>query len=353
MDFSSLLGKLSDDEKDYFRILHSEYKVFINPLEYKTKTKCMSERANITLKLFGTHILLVPFLIVLSLVMSTQSLLLLSVSVTVLIITFFTGYWEFFNVKFKWTYTISLTAVIILMFIWQIESHQQNLNGIVFILLSLLQLYLIFHLVKIWFTIFEKGQNPFEIEFPLNNGKYLITDGGNSKVSRLMNYHYYSPIHKKNKTNRSMLYATDLVKITESREKLLPENNEDYPIFSENVYSPMEGTVFKIVNGISDNKPFSGNYPYNTGNTIVIKNNDYYFLLGHLKFDSIQVNEGDRVSKGHCIAKIGNSGWTERPHLHMQLIKSENENYWNGVGVCIKYKNKNLYKNRIIDMPVV
>jgi len=40
------------------------------------------------------------------------------------------------------------------------------------------------------------------------------------------------------------------------------------------------------------------------------------------------------------------------PHLYMQLIKSDSENYWHGTGVPIKYKNKNLYKNRIINMLV-
>lgn len=60
----------------------------------------------------------------------------------------------------------------------------------------------------------------------------------------------------------------------------------------------MEGTVFKIVSGIHDNTPFSGNYPYNTGNTVVIRNKDYYFLLGHLKFESFQVQEGERIERG-------------------------------------------------------
>ena len=43
----------------------------------------------------------------------------------------------------------------------------------------------------------------------------------------------------------------------------------------------------KVVDGIPDNEPWSGNYPYNTGNTVVIQKDDYYLLLGHLKKDSI------------------------------------------------------------------
>ncbi|MBO9699952.1 MAG: M23 family metallopeptidase [Sporocytophaga sp.] len=203
-------------------------------------------------------------------------------------------------------------------------------------------------MAKILVVIFEQASHSVEIEFPLKNGLYLITDGGNSKTSRLMNYHYFSPTHKRNKTNRSMLYATDVVKLSKNQKHFLPSQNSDYPIFGESVYSPMGGTVFKVVDGVFDNEPYSGNYPYNTGNTIVVRQNNYYFLLGHLKFNSIKVKEGDKVHKGQVIAEIGNSGWTERPHLHMQLMESDNENYWYGLGIPIKFNKKNLYKNRLV-----
>jgi len=309
----------------------------------------MNERNGIILRLLGSHIFPVIGFIILSVLLEKDSLLLLLISLNILIITFYAGYWEFFGKKFKWVFTISLSAVIVFIFIWRIKGYAPDLNNFQFIVLSILQAYLIFQLIKILITIYERGKYACEIEFPLENGKYLITDGGNSKVSRLMNYHYYSSTHKKNRTNNSMLYATDIVKLSGGNKKFLPLNNEDYPVFNENVYSPMDGIIFKIVNDIPDNRPFSGNYPYNSGNTIVIKNGDYYFLLGHLKYDSIEIHEGDEVQKGQYLAKIGNSGWTERPHLHMQLINSENENYWHGIGVPLKYKNKNLYKNRIID----
>jgi murein DD-endopeptidase MepM/ murein hydrolase activator NlpD len=163
-----------------------------------------------------------------------------------------------------------------------------------------------------------------------------------------MNYHFYSPIHKKNRTNNSMKFATDIVKVNSSKKTFLPPNNEDYLIFEEEVYCPMAGSIIKVENGIEDNIPYSGNYPYNTGNTVVIKNNDYYFLIGHLKKGSITVKLGDSVQQNDLIAKAGNSGYSERPHIHMQLISSQTDNYWKGLGVNISFQNKNLYKNRQI-----
>ena len=110
----------------------------------------------------------------------------------------------------------------------------------------------------------------------------------------------------------------------------------------------MDGDVVKVVNNIPDNNTFSGNYPYNTGNTVVIKKGSYYLLLGHLRSESIQVKEGDSVRSYDFLGLAGNSGWTERPHLHMQLIESDSENYWSGKGICMRYGNKNLFKNRQI-----
>jgi murein DD-endopeptidase MepM/ murein hydrolase activator NlpD len=70
--------------------------------------------------------------------------------------------------------------------------------------------------------------------------------------------------------------------------------------------------------------------------------------MGHLKKGSIKVNEGEFVKTGDIVAVAGNSGYSERPHLHMQLIESDTQDYWNGTGISVTYLNKNLYKNRMI-----
>jgi hypothetical protein len=52
--------------------------------------------------------------------------------------------------------------------------------------------------------------------------------------------------------------------------------------------------------------------------------------------------------EGDFIAEAGNSGYSERPHIHIQLINSSTDNYWSGTGISIQYRRKNLYKNRLI-----
>ena len=198
--------------------------------------------------------------------------------------------------------------------------------------------------------IFKNEINKFEISFPFRQGNFLITDGGNSKISRMMNYHFYSSIHKRNKTNYSMLFATDIVMIDNSGRLFLPPQNEDYPVYGKKVFSPMSRVIFKIENSVMDNIPYSGNYPYSTGNTIVIRKENRFMLLGHLHMGSIRVKVGDLVSENEWVAMAGNSGYSERPHIHMQLIESNLENFWKGKGISIQYKGINLFKNRLIEV---
>jgi murein DD-endopeptidase MepM/ murein hydrolase activator NlpD len=62
------------------------------------------------------------------------------------------------------------------------------------------------------------------------------------------------------------------------------------------------------------------------------------------------VKVNDNVEQGDLIAEAGNSGYSERPHLHMQLMESGTADYWKGTGVSIRFRKKNLFKNRIIDI---
>jgi len=309
----------------------------------------MKERNLIIIKLLVTHVFLILGLVLVALFVKNDNLLLITITQTVLLILFLAGYWEFFSIRFKWIFcagieTLILFALGIRFHSIAIETPTPFLYGI----LAFIQLYLCSVLIKIFLVIFNNDKERIEIEFPFKQGKYLITDGGNSQISRIMNYHFHSSVHKKKNTNRSMLYATDIIKLSGGVTRFLPSDNNAYAIFGEKIYSPIDGTIVKVVNNIEDNKPFSGNYPYNTGNTIVIKKDNYYLLLGHMKKGSIIVKEGDAVNGSDYLGEAGNSGMSERPHLHMQLMKSETDDYWKGMGVCLQYEGKNLYKNRLI-----
>jgi hypothetical protein len=102
-------------------------------------------------------------------------------------------------------YFSSSEAVILAVLIWKLFSKQKSENNLYLItILAIIQTRLIFLFLKIIIVIFKHDKGALEIEFPFKEGKYLITDGGNSRISRLMNYHFYSRVHKKKKTNLSI-----------------------------------------------------------------------------------------------------------------------------------------------------
>ncbi len=309
----------------------------------------MKERNVFIIKLVTSHIFLVPVILILFFLFSLPMIPAVLIPQTILVILFFTGYWEFIGRRNKWLICLADEALILITFFAGFSSFNSSQEKLVWIVIfSLIELYLLLILSRILWVILKEDKEKYEIEFPFRNGAYLITDGGNSKISRLMNYHFHSPVHKRKQTNHSMLYATDIVKMRDQVKKFLPPENTDYPIFGEDIYCPMEGRVVKVVNDVEDNIPYIGNYPYNTGNTVVLKHGRYYLLLGHLRKGSISLKPGDNVNRMDLIGKAGNSGMSERPHLHMQLMRSQGEDYWKGQGISMQFRARNLFKNRLI-----
>jgi hypothetical protein len=177
----------------------------------------MNERIQIAFKLTLIHIVLPIVITIASLFISNDAYLLIIITQSVFCILFLAGYWEFFGKIFKVMFFVMLEIILVLIFVYKILANVYSSNNIFFVLiLSLIQIYLLYLLAKIIIVRYKKEATKLEIEFPLKNGEYLITDGGNSRTSRLMNYHYYSPVHKRNGTNNLMLYATDIVKISKS-----------------------------------------------------------------------------------------------------------------------------------------
>jgi hypothetical protein len=311
----------------------------------------MIERLLLIFRFVTTHFLLPIGIWLLSVLLSSDFLIINLIGQSTLLLIFFTGYWEFSGLRLRNLFVFTLEILfLIILYEKLMACHIANLLSSANIFGCFVELFLLLKLRNVLSVIFKKDEPFLSIEFPFGEGTYIITDGGNSKTSRMMNYHYYSPMHKKARTNASMQFAVDIgcLENRKGNNGFFPVHNADYYLYDKVIMSPIDGIVFKIIDGIPDNIPYSGNYPYNTGNSVIIRNDKYYFLFGHIKPGSIEVREGQEVKVGSPIAHVGNSGWTERSHLHMQLIASDDENYWHGQGVNILFRGKNLYKNRVI-----
>lgn len=262
--------------------------------------------------------------------------------------------WEFTYERLRVAYLVILTFVVVkrllskgfsdsfTSFDWSIAA--------VSILFSLLITYNNYRILR----ASKKPQEVLELRFPFQNGKYMVTDGGDGAASALMNYHYKSSIHNKNNTQKSMRYAVDIVRLdswNRSVKNLRCSENTDYVIFHNKIVSPIDGEVVTVKNETENNSPFPGpgKLPYNLGNYVVIKKEDYYVIMGHMEKGSIVVHEGDFINAGTEIGIIGNSGLTPRPHLHMHVSKCIDGDYWFAQGVPLNF-NGTFYpvKNKII-----
>jgi len=108
--------------------------------------------------------------------------------------------------------------------------------------------------------------------------------------------------------------------------------NEEYFSWGQPVLAPADGVVVSSRNDVID-QPRPGVVDATlydtlpdprsayTGNTVVIDHGQgEYSALSHLQRGSVRVEAGQRVRRGDQVGRIGNSGSSDLPHLHYQLM---------------------------------
>ena len=84
-----------------------------------------------------------------------------------------------------------------------------------------------------------------------------------------------------------------------------------------------------------------------TGNYIIIKYDDHiYAAFAHLKYGSVKVRIGQKVKKGDLLGCIGHSGNSFFPHLHFQLMDSDD--MCSAKGIPCAFANYEVFEKRRI-----
>ncbi|KAA9129804.1 peptidoglycan DD-metalloendopeptidase family protein [Marinihelvus fidelis] len=173
---------------------------------------------------------------------------------------------------------------------------------------------------------YRSPQPPVRLAMPLRDGLYIVGHGG---ASRLVNAHYRI---------RPQDFAVDLMSMNPWGGRRNSWSGtagpEAYDIFNHRVYAPCDGEVRAAVDGHPDLFPGQTDRHNLAGNHLVLGCEDYKVLLAHLKNGSLLVAAGDIVSVGDELARVGNSGNTSEPHLHIHVARGgQPDSGLDGIGV--------------------
>nr|WP_106184184.1 M23 family metallopeptidase [Legionella pneumophila] len=128
-----------------------------------------------------------------------------------------------------------------------------------------------------------------------------------------------------------------------------PYKNDNYYSYGANIYSVADGKVVDVYDGVPDNTPPGRDYPVTlsnmAGNYVIIEiGKNQYALYAHLIPHSIKVTKGEFVRKNQLIAKLGNSGNSDAPHLHFHVIDKPSPLIGQGIPYAFEHFSTEEYR---------
>ena len=104
-----------------------------------------------------------------------------------------------------------------------------------------------------------------------------------------------------------------------------PADLADYAIYGATVVAPCSGEVIEAVNDRPDQPAGHDHRSRDGANIVTLKCESREVLLAHFQQGSVRVEVGDMVSLGDPLGRVGNSGNTEEPHLHIHTQERQRD----------------------------
>jgi len=182
------------------------------------------------------------------------------------------------------------------------------------------------------FSGYMAGEEAVDLRFPLEDGVYIAGHGGSNP---LINHHNLSETQE---------YAVDLLRLNAfgTRAKgLRPEKLDRYAIYGDTLHSPCSGRVQKAVSSRPEYAPPKRDENHPAGNYVVLRCKGVRVSLAHLMPGSVAVDSGDVAAVGAPLGRIGNSGNSSEPHLHIHATRA-------GEGVPLTFNGRFLVRNSLV-----
>lgn len=146
------------------------------------------------------------------------------------------------------------------------------------------------------------------------DGRWFVMQGGDTPN---VNYHMQS---------EPQWFAVDFAKVGGPSGRELapasPQRAEDFYGWGAEVRAPAAGEVVAVESDLPDNPLGSRDPAHPLGNHVVLRSGARYYYLGHFQHGSVRVRTGDHVMRGQMLARCGNSGNSDFPHVHLHATQS-------------------------------
>lgn len=162
-------------------------------------------------------------------------------------------------------------------------------------------------------------------------------------------HHVTSHLTMFNVTRVPQRYAQDFICLDPQTGTAFSGNEtiaRNYYGFGKELYAVGSGTVVYARDGVADIEITTQKPPKSVdtalGNGVIIDLGDQkYACYGHMVNGSVRVAVGDTVTEGEVIGLMGNTGNSDAPHLHFQVI-TDNPVPLGGEGYPIVYRSFNV-----------
>ena len=154
------------------------------------------------------------------------------------------------------------------------------------------------------------------------DGPVTVAWGG---ATSAVNYHVFLPDQR---------WAYDLLVTRDGRTfRTDGAALDDYHAYGLPVYAPAAGVVFAAADGAPDVAIGARRWGLaGLGNHVGIEAAaSEYLFIGHLRPGSVTVGRGDRVASGQLLGRVGNSGNSSEPHVHLHLQDSTRPYFGEGI----------------------
>lgn len=181
-----------------------------------------------------------------------------------------------------------------------------------------------------------------DLAFPLRDGTFYVSSGGSTKA--VNNHIRPFPTDQQ--------FAIDLHRLDPlGRAARVPAsaNNADHFIFGWPVVAACAGTVVAVKDGVVDNAGHTMDVSPDDGrgNSIDIDCDGLRVSYSHLMEGSVLVAPGDGVEADQPLAAVGNSGFSEEPHLHFQAARADDAGDY--LGVAMRFGRDQLVRNSVYE----